>query len=132
TEATIEGWIKWERLVSTASLADFGPYNSELWISPGDGGTEQSASAGLDAFILTGPNQRYGISVPNILRTNEWFHIALVTGSGGMKLFVNGLLVGTNAYTGSFASLANNNRNWLGRGSSAQLNPSTLTGQIAE
>lgn len=29
---------------------------------------------------------------PNILETNTWFHFAAVSGSGGMKLYVNGVL----------------------------------------
>ena len=55
TEATIEGWIKWNRLLPTAALADFGPFSSELWIAPGEGATERSATADLEAFISPGP-----------------------------------------------------------------------------
>jgi hypothetical protein len=129
TEATIEGWIKWERLVSSADFVDLGAFNSEMWISPGGGGV-QSTTDDLTAFIAPAPLTRYSIRVSTILRTNEWFHIAFVTGSGGVKLFVNGVLAGTNVYTGSFASLTNNSRNYLGRDGNPEPNLPTLTGQL--
>ncbi len=138
TEATIEGWIKWNRLEPTASLAEFGLYPSVLWISPGGRALESSAKADLSVGI-NGLAGGYRIFVPNILRTNEWFHIALVTGSGGMKLFVNGALARTNAYQGSCAALENDNRNWLGynrnwmsTGPNESLSHPTLTCQLGE
>src|SRR4030095_13292773 len=50
------------------------------------------------------------------LRPNEWLHVALSTGPAGMKLYVNGVLVGTNADTTSFAAINNGNQNLVGRG----------------
>jgi signal transduction histidine kinase/CheY-like chemotaxis protein/ligand-binding sensor domain-containing protein/protocatechuate 3,4-dioxygenase beta subunit len=132
TAATIEGWIKWDHFVPTAALAEFGIYGSMLWIAPSDGATARSATADLEAGISPAPGVAYVVSAPKALRTGEWFHLAMVTGSGGMKLFVNGVLAGTNAYTGSFASLPGNSHNWLGRASSPQLNPPSLNGQMGE
>ncbi|PYI80884.1 MAG: hypothetical protein DME26_20785, partial [Verrucomicrobia bacterium] len=103
-----------------------------MWISPGGGGPVQSTTSDLTAHISYGPRQRGSIQAPNTLRANEWFHIAFITGSGGMKLFVNGLLAGTNAYTGSFASLTNSSQNWVGRDSNPSPGLPTLSGQIDE
>src|SRR5207247_2635313 len=58
TEATIEAWIKWDRLVPGADLFDFGIYNSEMWISPGGGGPVQSTTSDLTAHISYCPRQR--------------------------------------------------------------------------
>jgi hypothetical protein len=49
-----------------------------------------------------------------------------------MKLFVNGVLAGTNAYQGSFAALPNNSRNWLGALSGPVPNAPSLSGQLDE
>jgi PAS domain S-box-containing protein len=58
--------------------------------------------------------------------------MALVTGPGGMKLFVNGVLAGTEPYTGSFSSFTN----WFGAKNSVGRdnypNARQLIGQIDE
>jgi hypothetical protein len=130
TEATLEGWIKWDRLAPTAELFDFGKIASgEMWA-----GTGNNAPADLDAGIFArgGTNLVHQIQVQNVLRTNEWFHIALATGPGGMGLFSNGILVGTNSYLGSFATLDNNDQNSVGRWLTPTSIDESLTGQIDE
>jgi signal transduction histidine kinase/DNA-binding response OmpR family regulator/ligand-binding sensor domain-containing protein/protocatechuate 3,4-dioxygenase beta subunit len=130
TEATVEGWIKWDRLESAGDLFDFGKLDSEMWISP-RGGNGGGTTADLSANVVQG-RQGKNISVANVLRSNEWFHIALTSGSQGMRLFLNGMLVGTNGYTGSFASITNGDHNWIGRDLNNNTNWSALVGQIAE
>src|SRR5262249_27465382 len=130
TEATIEGWIKWDRLTIGAGLFDSGRVASgELWA-----GTAGDAAADLSAgvFARGGTNLTYGIRIPGALRTNEWFHVAFITGPGGMRLFLNGVLVGTNAYTGSFATINNNDQNSVGRWITPNPDDASLTGQIDE
>src|SRR5262249_32713379 len=58
--------------------------------------------------------------------------IALTSGSQGMRLFLNGQLVGTDAYTGSFASITNGDHNWVGRDLNNDKNWSASVGQVAE
>jgi len=53
--------------------------------------------------------------MPNLIRTNEWCHIAAVTGPRGLQLYFNGGLVANNTYAGSFASLNGDAHNYLGR-----------------
>ena len=40
-----------------------------------------------------------------ILRLDQWYHIAAVSGKAGIKLYLNGVLVGECAYTGSFSDI---------------------------
>ncbi len=131
TAATIEGWVKWDKLSDQPDMFDFGDQSGDVWITPGGWPGTQTTTSVLYAFFRI-RNQRFIASVPDILRTNQWFHLALVTGPGGMKLYVNGVLMGTNAYTGSFAANTNliDNQNWVGRdiGPSAQ----PMTGQMDE
>ena len=58
-------------------------------------------------FVIVNPqtSQLNTITVPGLIPLHQWCHIAGVSGSGGMKLYFNGAVVGTNSYTGSFASL---------------------------
>jgi Ca2+-binding RTX toxin-like protein len=39
----------------------------------------------------------------NLLRSNTWYQLSFTFGGGGMKLYVDGVLVGSNAYTGGLA-----------------------------
>ena len=71
------------------------------------------------------------VLVTNVLRAKEWFHIAFASGSSGMRLFLNGVLVGTNASTASFATIRNGDKNWLGRDVCAPTNEASPTGQLA-
>ena len=54
------------------------------------------------------------ISYPNLIRTNQWHHLAVVSGSTGMQLYFDGLLIQTNDYSGSFSAIANGDHNVLG------------------
>ena len=128
TEATVEGWVKWDRLAPPNCVFDFGKLHSEMWVSPG------RATVDLTAHVVPTRPQGKHLLVPAVLRSNEWFHIAFVSGSGGLRLFLNGILVSTNACTGSFGSIKNGEHNWVGRdviitNDAAWL---ALAGQLAE
>ncbi|MEJ2122573.1 MAG: LamG domain-containing protein [Alphaproteobacteria bacterium] len=41
-----------------------------------------------------------GTSHNNLVRSNTWYQLTFTFGAGGMRLYVNGVLVGSNAYTG--------------------------------
>jgi hypothetical protein len=129
TEATVEAWVKWERLENRANVFDFGQfYGKEMWIAPES--PQGGPLTGLGGYITTNIGHTFGVATPNALRTTEWFHVALSTGSGGMQLLLNGVLVGTNAFTGSFASFRSGDTNWIGRETAAD-HPGVI-GQIDE
>jgi PAS domain S-box-containing protein len=106
TAATIECWVNLH-CVGDEVLFDFGEPGSELWVQRRESGqlTFSLAPKGL---------KRLDIDMPPMLRTNEWFHLAMVTGPSGKHAYVNGLLVGTNSTTASFADTVNR-INYLGR-----------------
>ncbi len=65
-----------------------------------------------------------------VMQTDEWYHVAAVSGREGMKLYLDGGLLGTNSFTGSFAALKSGARFRLGR-SVVDAEP-LVDGQLAE
>ena len=57
-------------------------------------------------FRIDDANKRqFRIEVAGIPFNNQWAHIATVTGKGGVRLYFNGTLIGTNEFTGSLSGL---------------------------
>ena len=56
---------------------------------------------------------RLGTDLP----LGQWCHLAAVSGPGGMRFYLNGVLLGQNGYEGSFAAIAPGENNYLGRSS---------------
>ena len=108
-EATVEGWIKWERFGTYMRFFDFG----KAWQAMVVGNFFNTPDLNFELWLPG--RQQHTIVAANILRTNEWCHIALVTGKQGVKLYFDGMLVGTNAFTGSFSAIKNGEHNYLGR-----------------
>ena len=116
TEATVEAWVKWERLDGQsiyrifnygAALHDLSLATTEinrLWFIILDG--EVTFEEALNGRSLIS-------KVP--LQTGEWYHVAGVMGRGGMRLYLDGNLVASNPATSSFASLKRGDLNRLGR-----------------
>ena len=99
-EATIEGWVKWERFGYFSQLFGFG--SGAKWRTMVVNNSKYTS--GLQYFIYINM-KLYLIKVPGILQLNQWHHIAAVSGGNGMKLYLNGILVGTHDYTGSFSAI---------------------------
>jgi len=99
-EATIEGWVKWEHFGYFSQPFGFG--NGEKW-------RVMVVNNSLDhpdlQYFFYIDMKLYLINVPGILQLNQWCHIAAVSGRNGMKLYFNGVLVGTHDYTGSFSAI---------------------------
>lgn len=109
SEATVEAWVKWQRLTPYSQPFGFGKTWRVMGISTG------AVSDDLQFFIYPKYRTRYVIKVPHIIRTNQWYHLACVTGKMGMRLYLNGVLVGAHDYTGSFASLGDDVNNYIGK-----------------
>ena len=122
TQATVEGWVKFDRTRINDRFFDFGDRNRETYV--------RTDGPQLN-FLITAPDStRHRIEVAGILRTNEWCHIASVSGPGGAKFYFNGVLVGSNTYNGSFSGLKGL-KNYLGKGNFSSTD-STTRGQMDE
>jgi signal transduction histidine kinase/CheY-like chemotaxis protein/ligand-binding sensor domain-containing protein len=127
TEATVEAWVKWNA---------FGNRYQRIF-NYGEGGrdfglTTQTGTNTLWFVIATPASGLQTAKVENALKAGEWTHVAGVSGSGGMKLYMNGVLVATNPYTGSFKSLGAGNASRIGQTVTAKVDDTPFDGELAE
>jgi signal transduction histidine kinase/DNA-binding response OmpR family regulator len=109
-QATVEAWVKWEKFAYFSQPFGFG--NGEKWQVM----AVNNSFCGADLQYFIYDNLKLNlIKVPNILKTGQWYHIAVVSGKGGMKLYLNGVMVGEHEYEGSFLSINNGDHNYIGR-----------------
>lgn len=115
TNATVEGWVKWDTLGNWSRFFDFGLAWRTMAVS------QDATTASLEFEIW--PRQPDGsvarsarrVAARNVLRPGRWFHIAAVSGSQGMQLYLDGLRVAANPFQGSFTAIGGGARNLLGR-----------------
>src|SRR5262245_52121580 len=124
TQATVEAWVRWDRYGEAKRLFNYG-------------GPRQDMSILLDGKALTfvlGNEKRelHYITIPELLRTNEWCHVAGVSGPGGMQLYFNGFLMDSNSFTGRFSRLATNGYFYLGERVTTVDAPTLFQGGIDE
>lgn len=129
--ATVEAWMKWRSFNSPARVFDFGERQREMYIGAGLSGSMTPHSAMLKFLIVDDAANRRRVEVSGGVRLNEWAHVAAVTGSGGVRLYLNGMLVATNDYTGSLASVGGQNY-LLGRDNYSPNPSGMLDGQLDE
>ena len=110
-EATIEAWVKWERFGHYSQPFGFG--SSEKWQIMVV--NNEYSSSTLQFYIYDFQEELHLIQVKNLLLLNQWLHIAAVSGKNGIKLHLNGALVGENDYTGSFSAINNGDLNYFGK-----------------
>jgi len=108
TQATVEAWVKFDAFSGNVRVFDFGARSHEMYLGCGSDAPDLK-------FLIAGPDSnRHRIDVPGILLPERWCHVAVTTGPDGVRLYYNGLLVGTNAYAGSFNTLGVQH-NYIGR-----------------
>ncbi len=129
TEATVEGWVKWQAFSSYSRFFDFGKARQDISVN------QDATRPNLRFEVNTGPDRQAVVTVSDVLKLNEWVHIAAVSGPGGMKLYVNGMLRAENPSTNSFKEVANGEHNYLGRSNWKVIEPALnddLKGQMDE
>jgi PAS domain S-box-containing protein len=127
-EATVEGWVKWSSFRAMSRFIDFGEAHQNMDIQ------NHGKDPDLCFEIWHTPDRDLcsSLEIPNTLRTNQWVHVAAVSGKGGMRLYLNGALLVTNDFTGSFAALKNGKHAYLGRSVWAGSRDEDFHGQMDE
>jgi len=131
TQCTVEVWAKWEGLPSYSRVFEFGaPWQSMSLFN-------QASKPDLrfnfyPENVKNNPALRYNVMVPALIRTNEWIHLAAVSGPGGMLLYANGRLVGQHTNTACFADLKAVQENYIGHGLSGNPGDRDFCGEIDE
>ncbi len=112
-QGTLEAWVNWEEfwyysspITIGAPLHSFGFNNHEI-------------HADLKFYAYSDQAVPRVAAAPNVLRRNQWYHIAGVFGRDGMKLYVNGVLVAEDGEAVEYTMPATGARAFLGR----QLHP---------
>ena len=98
-EATVEAWVKWQRLSHNTQPFGFGKTWQLMGLHNG------TRTRDLVFFVYQQAQKLHVITVPDVLRIDDWYHIAAVTGPAGMKIYLNGVLAGEHEFAGSFAAI---------------------------
>jgi len=131
TEATVEAWAKWDRFNSYSRVFEFGASWQSMSVF------NQAAGSDLRFNLYPQPAKNtpalmYTARTNGVLRTNEWFHIAAVSGPGGMRLYLNGVLVARHTNEACLAVIKAEQLNLLGRGLARNPDDRDFFGQIDE
>jgi signal transduction histidine kinase/DNA-binding response OmpR family regulator/ligand-binding sensor domain-containing protein len=128
-QATVEGWVRWRSFHQFSRFFDFGSIWRAMHIC--NEVRTGSLRLGLGRAPYTQESEVV-LQARNAVNLNEWYHLAAVTGNGGVRLYVNGVLVAKNDYSGSFASFGNGDHNYLGRSNwrAAPWNDEDFDGQM--
>jgi hypothetical protein len=105
--ATVEGWVKFGD-TGVMRWFSYGPPNGEMGVGIANEGRF------LTCFLHDERGSIFEIRTEEGAEVGAWTHMAFVSGPGGMRLYADGVLIGTNAYTGSFSRLPGGAPNALG------------------
>jgi signal transduction histidine kinase/ligand-binding sensor domain-containing protein len=133
TEITVEAWAKWSAFQGYSRVFEFGAgWNSMAVINQDWTSTLRFSMDIQHAQANPNSPQRPIIRVPDVLRVDEWVHIAAVAGPGGMELYLNGALVGTHSNELALAAIPVAHTNRLGRGLVMNPTDQDFMGQLDE
>ena len=116
--ATVEAWVKWEEWSSFSQWFAFGTGElvwdgEDQWKAMGVNHLVHSST--LQFFIYTSQHESQVLRLDSELSLGQWCHMAAVSGRGGMRFHLNGVLVGQNDFAGSFAAIGPGGDNYLGK-----------------
>ena len=126
-QATIEAWVRWRAFNLSARVFDFGAQQREIYV----GSTSGGGTVGMKFMIVDAAGSRRREEVYGGFRPDTWAHVAVVTGPGGVRMYLNGLLVATNSFAGSLSSLGADNY-FLGIENFRTNRTAALNGQLDE
>jgi signal transduction histidine kinase/ligand-binding sensor domain-containing protein len=139
TQATVEGWSYCEHTQTRSSpwqsgsrshLFSFGAGGSSFTIH--EELTPPATRADLVCHLDDGST--HGFNEPRLkdaLPLDQWFHWAASTGPSGIQLYLNGVLVCSNNYGGSFAQTGGRGPIFFGRATAPPALGDTFAGNLA-
>ena len=92
--ATIEAYVKWERFNEWSRVFDFGREGNAIVVQ------NNKKSSQINFRIWDNKGKQHGVSAKNAVLANTWHHIAVVCGTGGMKIYVDGTFYDDDDYRG--------------------------------
>ena len=109
TEATVGGWIKWQKFNKWSRFFDFGKFEAAFHV----GNVENTNKLFYDLEFIDETN----VVINFNLIEGEWYHIMLiVSNNSGAKLYLNGQLVSESPHlTESFNNLSDDSKFYLGK-----------------
>ncbi len=107
----MEAWVRWDDWANFSQWFAFG--NDDQWRAMFI--NHREGSPVFQYAIYTGRDELHLLALGGDLRLGQWYHLAAVSGPGGMRLYLNGVEVDHNSYEGSFAGIAPGENNYLGR-----------------
>ena len=108
TQATIEVWVKWNRFNNWSRVFDFGREGNAAVLQ------NEKSSNTLNYRIWDKSGKQHGTQAKNAVNTGVWYHMAVISGFGGMKFYINGQLVDQDGFGGSLSEAAGGN-NFIGK-----------------
>ena len=122
-EATVEAWVKWDSADGLSRIYNYGERQRDFSLLAFDG---------RDLALVIGDRQAglQWLVAAGVVRTNQWCHVAAVSGPQGMRLYFNAALVASNAYQGSFSALGSGVAHFLGKSVSTNDTDPAFHGQL--
>ena len=131
TEATVEAWAKWDRFNNYSRVFEFGANWQSMSVF-NHGNTPDLRFNLYPMRAQNNPALTFNARANGVLHIGEWIHIAAVSGTGGMKLYVNGVLVATHTNEACLASIKAEQLNLFGRGLTRNPDDRDFLGQMDE
>jgi hypothetical protein len=110
-EATVETWVRWDAWSPYSQWFAFGA--EDQWRAMGVNHAAEVPV--LQFFMYTDKDHPQVLPAATNLSLGQRCHMAAVSGKGGMRFYLNGVLVGENTFAGSFVALGMGGDNYLGR-----------------
>lgn len=130
-EVTVEAWAKWDRFNNYSRVFEFGAAWQAMSVFNHHIGPDLRFNL-YPHYAKDTPALTFNARANGILRSNEWMHIAVVAGPGGMKLYVNGEVVAMHTNAACLADIKVEQINLLGRGLARNPDDKDFRGQMDE
>ena len=131
TQATVEAWARWADFNTFSRVFEFGAGWQSVSLFNHSTNSDLRFNI-YPRYAKQDPSSMFTATAKGLLRTNEWVHLAAVSGPSGMKLYANGRLVAQHTNTTTFADIHVTQTNLLGRGLARNPADRDFRGEIDE